>query len=173
MPLLDTDRLRLRMFREDDLTTYLKIFSHPEVCRYLGDGNPIDRLEAWRQVAAILGHWQLRSYGLWAVEEKSTGTLIGRIGFIHPEGWPGLELGWSLAADQWGKGFATEAANACLNYGFSEFGFEHVISLIRPENLRSIAVAERIGEIPEREIEFLGKRVVVYGILKADRPPSV
>lgn len=164
MPTIETDRLLLRMFMESDLEPYREIFHHPEVCRWLGDGEPPDRMEIWRQLAAILGHWQLRGYGLFAVEEKATGALIGRIGYINPDGWPGLELGWTLAAHRWGQGFATEAAKACLNHGFTEYGFDHVISLIRPKNQRSIAVAERIGEKLEGETELLGHQVLVYGI---------
>ena len=165
---LETDRLILRMFAEKDLGAYRKMCSHPEVMRYMGDGKPLDRLIAWRHVCGILGHWQLRGYGLWAVEEKASGELIGRVGFINPDGWPGLEVGWTIAYERWGHGFATEAARACLAHGFTEFGFDHVISLIRPDNKRSIAVAERIREQREGMTELLGNEVIVYGIDKKD-----
>ena len=168
MYFLESERLSLRMFCEDDLPAYRQMHSHPEVCQWFGDGQPLDRITTWRNVTAILGHWQLRGYGLWGVEEKATGELIGRVGFHNPDGWPGLELGWTLARHKWGQGFATEAARLCLEHGFSQFGFDHVISLIRPDNHRSIAVAERIGEQLEGETDLLGKRVLVYGISRDD-----
>jgi RimJ/RimL family protein N-acetyltransferase len=76
----------------------------PEVMRYLGDGQPPNRKDAWRQMALFIGHWALRGYGLWAIERKSDGRLIGRAGLWRPEGWPGLELGWALARASWGRG---------------------------------------------------------------------
>ena len=79
-------------------------------------------VEAWRHLAIFVGAWHLQGYGCWAVEDKDTGRLIGRIGYIHPEGWPGIELAWTLGRPYWGNGFATEAARACLDIGFSSFG---------------------------------------------------
>ena len=167
MTTLQTDRLILRMFKNDDIDAYSAICADPEVTRYLGDGKTLSRTDAWRQMAAILGTWQLRGYGTWAVEEKASGQLIGRVGFIHPDGWPGIEIGWVLARTHWGRGLATEAAKTCLAHGFSAFGFTHVISLIHPENRRSIAVAERLGEVKEGSTELFGRRPLVYGIRNA------
>ena len=84
---LETDRLLLRMWREDDFQTYEKMCADPEVMRFLG-GRTFDTLEAWRHMAFHIGHWQLRGYGHWAVEEKSSGEFIGRLGFLNPAGWP-------------------------------------------------------------------------------------
>src|SRR5882762_1763330 len=94
---LETERLTLRMFREDDSEAYAKICADPEVMRYLADGKPMTMLEAWRHMAFLVGHWQLLGYGHFAVEEKSSRRLAGRIGFLNPRGWPGFELGWILA----------------------------------------------------------------------------
>ena len=93
---LETERLRLRMFRDDDLDAYFAICSDPEVMEFIGQGKTMNRLDTWRQIAVMLGHWYLRGYGSWAVEEKASGKLVGRVGFINPAGWPGLELGWAL-----------------------------------------------------------------------------
>ena len=109
-------------------------------------------------------HWQLRGFGLWAVEELATGAMIGRIGFFQPEGWPGFELGWMLARACWGRGLATEGARAALEFAFAELRRPHVISLIRPENRSSIRVAERLGEQHEGRSEVLGVEALVYGI---------
>src|SRR5262245_28823810 len=98
---LETDRLLLRMWRGEDFESYAKRCAEPEVMCYLVDRKPLSRAEAWRQMAFFAGHWQLRGCGHWAVEEKASGNLIGRLGFLNPEGWPGIELGWTLARGFW------------------------------------------------------------------------
>jgi RimJ/RimL family protein N-acetyltransferase len=168
MKTLRTERLVLRMFRDDDLEQYAAMVADPEVTRYLGDGSTLSRADAWRQMAMILGHWQLRGYGMWAAEEASTGRLAGRIGFFNPEGWPGFELGWTLAREFWGRGYATEGARRALEYGFTELGRERVISLIRPGNLPSVRVAVRLGERPEGSVDLLGSEALVYGLTRED-----
>ncbi|MFN2454517.1 MAG: GNAT family N-acetyltransferase [Pyrinomonadaceae bacterium] len=160
---LETERLVLRMWREDDFAAYARICADPLVMLYLG-GKPFSRLEAWRHMAMIIGHWQLRGYSHWAVEEKASGAFIGRLGFFNPEGWPGFEIGWTLARESWGKGYATEGARRALDYAFTELDRNYVISLIHPENQASIRVAERLGEKLEGEAEILGINVHVYGV---------
>jgi RimJ/RimL family protein N-acetyltransferase len=132
--------------------------------RFLGDGRPMTELEAWRHMAAITGHWYFRGYGVWAVEEKSTGKVVGRIGLFNPQDWPGFELGWTLARSSWGKGYATEGARRALDYALTDMGRDHVISLIAPENVASIKVGERLGEKVEGETEVMGHHVLIYGI---------
>src|SRR5262245_12861535 len=165
-PTLETDRLILRAWRNEDFNTYEKMCADPEVMRFLG-GKTLDRMEAWRHMAFIVGHWQLRGYGPWAVEEKSTGQFVGRVGFLNPVGWPGFEIGWTLARAFWGKGYAIEAARRALPYGFHELDKTHIISLIHPANKASISVAERLGETLEGKTELFGHDVLIYGI---DRP---
>ena len=166
-PTLETERLRLRAFREEDLDAYAAICADPEVMRYLGDGRALSRADAWRQMALIIGHWTLRGYGLWAVEERATGALVGRLGFFKPEGWPGFELGWMLRRASWGRGYATEGAGRALAHAFTEMGRDHLISLIRPDNRASIRVAERLGERLERRTDLFGHEALVYGIDRA------
>jgi RimJ/RimL family protein N-acetyltransferase len=165
IPTLTTDRLILRAFRDDDLDAYAEMCADPEVMRYLGEGKTLSRADAWRQLAFFMGHWQLRGFGLWALEEKASGRFIGRAGLLQPEGWPGFEVGWTLARPSWGKGYATEAAREALRYAFDELDRDHVISIIRPDNLPSIRVAERLGERLEGEVEsFFGSPALIYGI---------
>lgn len=163
---LETERLVLRMFRQSDLDDYAEMSADAEVMRYIGTGKPLSRAEAWRNLAMMLGHWQLRGYGMWAVEQRASGVMIGRIGCWNPEGWPGLEVGWVLRRAYWGQGFATEGAQAALTYAFSKLRSPHVISLIQPENAASIRVAERLGERLEGRLEIMGSQVLVYGISK-------
>ncbi len=161
---LQTERLKLRMWRESDLDAYADMCADPMVMRYLGAGAVLTRAEAWRSIAYFVGHWQLRGYGHWAVEEKATGRMIGRIGFLNPEGWPGFEIGWTLARHAWGKGYATEGAKMALEYAFGELDQRHVISVIHPENTASMKVAERLGERLESRTKVFGMDVLIYGI---------
>jgi RimJ/RimL family protein N-acetyltransferase len=161
---LETERLVLRMWREDhDFEPYAEICVDPEVMRFLG-GKVLNRMEAWRNMATMIGHWHLRGFGHWAVEEKASRKFIGRIGFMNPEGWPGFELGWTLARHAQGKGYATEGARRALGYAFTEMDRDHVISLINPLNAASIRVAERLGEKVEGRTELLEAEVLIYGI---------
>ena len=161
-PTLETERLVLRMLRESDTDAYAEMMADPEVMRFLG--KPMSRQEAWRNMAMVLGHWHLRGYGFWAVEEKSSGELVGRIGCWRPEGWPGLEVGWALRRRFWGRGYATEAARASARHAFTALGQTRVISLIAPDNVNSIRVAERLGERPSGEWEVFGMKVIIYAV---------
>jgi RimJ/RimL family protein N-acetyltransferase len=164
IPELVTERLLLRRLELSDLDAYAAICADPEVRRYLGDGRPLERPAAWREMALLLGHWGLRGFGQWAVVQRENGELLGRAGLWQPEGWPGLEVGWVLGRPYWGRGFATEAARAGLNHAFSALGAQRVISLIHPENERSIRVAERLGERYERRVELSRTPHHLYGI---------
>jgi RimJ/RimL family protein N-acetyltransferase len=165
---LETSRLILRGFCEQDLDAYAQMCGDPEVMRYIADGKTLSRAESWRNMAMIIGHWHLRGYGLWAVEERKSGEMIGRIGCWQPEGWPGLEIGWTLRRAYWGRGFATEAAKASMDYAFDKLGQSHVISLILPKNFASKRVAQKLGEKPEGKTEFFGGEAVIYGISRED-----
>jgi RimJ/RimL family protein N-acetyltransferase len=167
---IETERLVLRMFRESDTDAYAEMLADPEVMRFLG-GKPLPRAEAWRNMAMVLGHWHLRGYGFWAVEEKASGELVGRVGCWRPEGWPGLEVGWTLRRRFWGRGYATEAARASMDYAFTRLNQTRVISLIAPENFNSIRVALRLGEKPEGEWEVFGTKVIIYAVNKAEARP--
>lgn len=164
IPHITTPRLLLREFQERDFDSYAAMMADPEVARYLSNGKPLERGEAWRQMAMFLGHWELRGFGIWAVEERATGVFIGRIGCLEPEGWPGFEIGYTLARPYWGRGYASEGAAASLRYAREELKRERIISIIRPDNAGSIRVAERLGAVAEGEVEFFGgvSRIYVY-----------
>ena len=145
IPVLETERLRLRSFRGEDLDAWAAMMADPDVVRYIAP-QPMSREEAWRSIAASLGHWQLRGYGTWAVERKSDGAMLGRVGMINPEGWPGLEIGWTLGKLYWGRGYATEAAATAMRYAFLTQPAAKLISCIDPDNAPSQSVAVRLGE---------------------------
>jgi RimJ/RimL family protein N-acetyltransferase len=152
----------LRAFAPHDFEPYATMMADPEVTRYLGDGRPLPRAEAWRQLAMFAGHWTLRGFGVWAVEERATGAFIGRIGCFEPEGWPGFEIAYTLARPAWGHGYAREGAATALAYARGVLGRDEVISIIRPANMGSIRVACALGAEPAETIEFFGAAAVVY-----------
>jgi len=164
-PVLETTRLRLRPFVEADWPAYATMCADAEVMRHIGTGAPQSKEDAWRSIAMFLGHWTLRGYGMYALQHRDSGTLLGRVGFHEPAGWPGFELGWLLAREHWGHGYAREAATLLLRHAFEPMRRERVISLIRPDNQRSIAVAEAIGERLQGHVELLGSTALVYEAL--------
>ena len=158
VPTLTTERLVMRAWRDDDLPAYARMTADPEVMRFMG--GPLDEWDTWRQMAVFVGHWELRGYGLWAVERD--GELIGRVGLLQPHGWPGLEVGWLLGRDAWGHGYATEAARASVEHARQVLGAGELISLIAPENTASAAVAARLGMRPTDDFDLRGMPVVIH-----------
>jgi RimJ/RimL family protein N-acetyltransferase len=165
IPVIETERLVLRGWREDDFSAYAEMAADPEVMEFVGGA--LEGPQAWRQMAMFAGHWLLRGYGTWAVERRADGAVLGRAGLWNPEGWPALEVGWTLARHAWGHGYATEAARAAIEWTWSELGAPRLISLIAPENARSIRVAERLGMHLDRDGNVLGRPVRIYAL---DRP---
>jgi len=161
---IDTARLHLRLYRESDLDVFADMHGDAITMQYIGEGKTLTRADTWRFLAAGLGHWALRGYGMFAVTHRETGEVLGRAGFYHPEHWPAFEIGWLFHRKHWGRGYATEAAAAALDYAFTTLNQPHVVSFIRRDNLASVRVAEKIGETYEREIELLGSPALVYGI---------
>ncbi len=162
VPRIETERLVLRAFEDRDLDDYAGMVADGEVMRFMG--GPRSRERAWYDMSWALGHWSLRGYGLWAAEEKAGGRLLGRLGLINPEGWPGLEVGWLLGRPHWGRGLATEGGRAALAFAFEQVGADRVISLIHPENQASIRVAERLGESYCSSTTLNGAEALVYAI---------
>ena len=157
-PTLETENLVLRPFKDEDVDDYFGVLDSPEVRRLLHLPESLDRSDAWQQMAWFLGQWELRGTGHWALEEKESGQFVGRAGLHRPErhDWPGVEVGWALHPDYWGRGYATEAGAAAVRYGFDQFEVDKLFSCILPENHRSQAVAKRLG------FKFLEERVLAF-----------
>lgn len=169
---LETERLELRTWRPEDFEDYAAMSADPDVMRFLAaDGKPLSRFQAWQGFCGMIGHWAVRGFGMFAVIERATGDFVGRVGPWHPEGWPDFEIGWTLCSAHWGKGYATEAASRCVEYAFTELQRQHLISLILPENVRSIRVAQRLGQQLEGEAVLPHmpphKPVLQYGLDRA------
>jgi RimJ/RimL family protein N-acetyltransferase len=146
-PTLETERLIMRPFREDDLDAYTAVLQTPEVRRWLHLPDDVGREQAWMGMVSSLGQWELRGTGQWALEAKTTGEFLGRAGSHNPErdDWPGIEIGWSLHPDHWGKGYATEAGAAARDWVFANHDVDAIYSCILEDNLASQGVARRLG----------------------------
>jgi len=162
IPELTTERLRLRAFQASDFDAYAAMMADAEVTRFLGEGHPLSRVDAWRQLAMFAGHWMLKGYGIWAVEERTSGQFVGRIGCHDPEGFPAFEIAYTLARPGWGKGYAREGAGAALHYARTVLRHPNITSIIRPANERSIRVAESLGAVAAETVEFYGAPSILY-----------
>ncbi len=121
------------------------------------DNKPItDAVVGWRNAAIMAGHWALYGIGMFAVEERSSGKYVGRVGPWSPPGWPGFEIGWGIAREFRGKGYAAEAARASIDWAFATFEIDRIIHCIDRENTASQAVARRLGAEKEREMDLFG-----------------
>jgi RimJ/RimL family protein N-acetyltransferase len=160
VPVLESERLILREFRETDFDTMAAFFADPMSKFY---GGPVeDRSDAWRKFVMYPGHWMLRGYGPWALEEKATGTFVGQAGPWYPEGWIEPEITWALAPGHHGKGYATEAAGRSLQGAYELFGWSTAVSVISVDNPASIGVAERLGATCECEVEYRYGKALLY-----------
>lgn len=161
---LETERLILRPFAAEDIDAYAAMCADAEVMRFMGDRGVLAREDAWRQLAMLAGHWSLRGYGMWALQERATGAFIGRAGLHYPEGWPDREVAWALARPFWGRGLACEAARAALSHAFGVLDWDRAVSLIDPGNSRSARLAERLGMAPSGTVQLRGHTVGLYRI---------
>lgn len=157
-PVIETGRLKLRMWQELDIAPNTAMLADPASGRFItADGKPItDAFVGWRNAAIMSGHWALHGFGLFVVEEKGTGQFVGRVGPWFPPSWPGLEVGWGIAGDFRGKGYAVEAARASIDWTFATFEIDRIVHCIDRENIASQAVARRLGAVIEREIDLFG-----------------
>lgn len=165
--ILETERLILRQVDPDrDFEPWAKAMADENTVRYLGT-KPMNRAESWRSMALAVGHWAIRGYGFFSLEHRETGDWVGRVGPWYPEGWPAPEVGWTISPDHLGRGYATEAARASLQYVFGTLGWSQVIHVIMEGNGASIAVARKIGSTLVREQQGVqgvtDKKVFIYG----------
>ncbi len=158
---LETDRLILRKPHIDDWRDYHEYYSDGEAVRYTIK-NALEEPQTWRMVCTLIGHWTVRGYGIYSVEEKASGKVLGGIGFWYPMDRPSPEIKWALSAKHHGKGFASEAARAVLAEGHKSLPDIHLISLIDKENIPSQNLAKAIGAKWEEEIDFRGGPCVIY-----------
>ncbi|WP_028455906.1 GNAT family N-acetyltransferase [Chitinilyticum litopenaei] len=157
---LASERLILREFRHDD---WPELHAHyaDEACTRFTFRRALSEGESWRAMASMAGHWALRGYGPYAIEERASGRVLGAAGLWHPNDWPETEIKWLLAREHWGQGYASEAVRA-----IQAMAREHLpqppISFINAENLPSITLARAVGARFEKEVEFRGSPWHIY-----------
>ncbi len=163
--IISTERLGLRRWIESDLIPFTQMNKDVEVMKYFP--TTLTDKETFAMVQRINLHFDKNSFGLFAVENKLTGQFIGFTGFAIPTFdaffTPCIEIGWRYKKEAWGQGFATEAANACLNYGFDSLQFDKVVSFTSAINLNSEKVMKNIGM--SKVGEFDHPKVEVTNIL--------
>jgi RimJ/RimL family protein N-acetyltransferase len=172
---IETERLLLRQWRDGDWNGLHRTYGDPEVMGWIG-AEAGDVASTAAAVGRMSMHWRLLGYGMFALEERSSGELVGRVGLmLHPD-WPldgpKVEVGWTLQRSAWGRGYATEGALASLELAFRELELPQIFSMTRPDNTRSRAVMERCGLTERGELEFHGWKQVHYAIDRQAWPSS-
>src|SRR5262245_1458319 len=158
---LETERLTLRMFREDDWRGLHEYYGDPECTSYTS-GRPLKDYETWQKLAALIGHWEMRAYGSYAVEERSSRRVIGVVGLDYPLDWPEPEIQWGLAKAYWGRGLASEAVRGVKQMGAAYVPSLSIVSLMNPKNSNSIALAMAVGAHLEREHLFRNDTWLIF-----------
>lgn len=142
---LETERLRLRRFREDDLDALARWQTDPRFMEHMGRAS-MSRAESAAALRRYDTHWQEHGFGLLALEDRGTGALVGRSGVQYHREWADdPEVGWGVDPDWWGRGLATEAGAACVRWAFDELGRERLVSICTRGNLASRRVMEKLG----------------------------
>jgi RimJ/RimL family protein N-acetyltransferase len=176
VPLIETERLRLRGFRESDLGAWSKVMGDSGVVRFLG-GTIFSREDVWRRLAMSCGLWDLLGYGYWAVERKAEGDLVGQVGFadfkrdLQPsiEGLP--EMGWIFAPHAQGQGYAFEAVGAALAWADRALATPEIPAIIDPINFASIRLAERAGFASREDAIYRGEPILLFRRQKSKVTP--
>lgn len=169
-PLIETDRLRLRLFQPQDLDELASMFSDPQVMRYVADGKPAGRDVAEKALTSVIDHWRRHGFGRWAAEDKKTSQFVGFGGLRSLFGMP--EVVYHLAPAHWGKGLATELGRASLRYGFEEHRFERIVAIAKPENASSIRVMEKLGMHFEMNTSYYDIDVAQYTLAREEYKPA-
>ena len=163
-PTLETERLRLRQWRADDLAPYADLLADPAAARFIvPGGEPVtEPFAAWQHAALLAGHWALHGTGMFVVEDKASQCFLGRVGLWHPAGWFGPELAWAVVEAARGQGIAFEAASAALAWSFAALGVDELIHCIDDDNLPSQRLATRLGATPGERIDLFGRPARIW-----------
>jgi RimJ/RimL family protein N-acetyltransferase len=174
IPEIETARLRLRGFSPEDLDALCQVFGDPEVMKYISGGKPRTREATREGLLRSIEGWRKRGFGLWAVVEKASGRMVGYCGLTYLEDTPEIEVAYGLAQFAWGKGFASEAAWASLEFGFNELKLERIVAVVNPSNLASRRVLEKLGMKYTKNVRHYGADLMYYEMAQkaGASPPS-
>lgn len=160
-PEITTERLVFRDWRESDVDPFLAFYRDPQSA-VVYDSADAKRSDVWRRVGLIIGHWQLRGFGVWALEDRQSHRFAGYSGLWYPDDWDDIEIGWGIAPEFRGQGYAAEAAARVRHYGYRERSLKRLVSYIEPQNKASRRVAEKLGAVPDGEFRLRDKIHTVY-----------
>lgn len=160
---LETEHLTIRHWEEEDAPALLEIYQDPEVHLYLGNlaQSVEEQIERLRAIKVRYREGGDR-FGSWAIVDKTTGELVGAVMLKPLPGHDEIEVGWHLGRSAWGKGYATEAGRACIQYGFNQLGLTRIVAVVNPLNTRSIAVTQRLGMRPEGTVTAYEKELAFF-----------
>jgi RimJ/RimL family protein N-acetyltransferase len=162
---ITTARLVLREFTLDDVQAFYVLNSDPEVLRYTGDGGVRDLAEARKVLLERpIADYRKHGYGRWACVEQATGELIGFAGLKFLDELQDVDLGYRFRPAWWGRGLATEASRAVIEYGFRTLALPHILGLVKPEHTRSVRVLTKLGFRDDGLMEYFGQQVSRYVI---------
>lgn len=162
IPTLQTARLNLRPFAESDAEPLYHILSEECVLRYFPNPQPPARDRVARLVAHQIRHWEEHGFGWWAVELQAEPGLIGWNGLQYLPETGEIEIGYLLGRAHWGRGLATEGAQAGLRFGFTTLGLQTIIAVVHPENTASQGVIQKLGMAFSNKAEYFGMQVLRY-----------
>lgn len=158
---IETSRLQLRPFTQDDLDDLFRLYSDAEVMKYL---SPRSKEQTQASLNKHIQHWQDYNFGMWAVVYKDSGRMIGRCGLGFLDNTPEVELGYVFDKSYWRMGIATEAAIATLKYGFREIKLNRIVAIAHPQNIASVRVIQKAGMKYEKNARFYNVDVVYYAV---------
>lgn len=168
--IIETGRIILRELDDLDLSPLAEIYSDPEVMRYVGNGVILDSSQTARSISNWKKYYERFKFGNWATIEKNTSTFIGLCGLSWLPDNSDIEVSYLFSKPAWGKGYATETANAILDYGFNNLGLERIVALVYSENKPSIHVIDKLGMKYEGDKVFFGDKLLrVYSISKQEQ----
>ena len=163
-----TERLNLRSFHETDILPMQRILNGKDVLRYFPKTDPLSRERVERMISNLLKHWKEHGFGLWAVEKRSTGELLGRCGLQIIPDTGEREVDFIFGRAYWGQGFATEAGLASLHYGFEVVQLDEIVGIVHVENIASMRVLEKIGMQRTRREQYFGIDCFRYAIKRKE-----
>jgi ribosomal-protein-alanine N-acetyltransferase len=171
-PILETDRLRLRPVAAGDLDEFAALYGDPEVVRFIGYRSPMTREQTAERLVFMLDHWRQHGFGMWALLLKADGRFVGRCGMRYLDETTEIEVGYTLAREFWGQGFATEAARAVVRYALDVMKVSRLVAVADPANVASIKVMKKLGMTFEGMGRFYNSNCVLYALAPATaRPP--
>ncbi len=158
--MFETSRLRIRIFRDIDLDRLDEMHTDPEVMRYMGQ--VLTREQSRERIRKYIDNLPKNGFTMWALEAKADGDLVGRAGLSFLDGTEEIEVGYLIDRRYWGQGFATEAAAACVSFGFDQVGLEWIAGIVQPPNKASLRVLEKLGFVYLREDHFYNADVLYH-----------